>query len=79
MISGDTVACDSLIELVRGADMLVQCCFLADAELTTPARQLLGDLVIATLGQAGRIAAQAGVMMLMLICHLIGEWCYECE
>jgi len=66
VISGDTVACASLIELASGADMLVQCCFLADAELATPARQLLADLVIATSGQAGKIAAQAGVKMLVL-------------
>jgi ribonuclease Z len=66
VISGDTVACDSLITLARGADVLVQCCFLADAELTTPARQLLGNLVIATSGQAGKIAAQAGVKALVL-------------
>src|SRR6266542_3317985 len=66
VISGDTVACDSLIRLADGADVLVQCCFLADVELTTPARQLLGNLVIATSGQVGKIAAQAGVKTLVL-------------
>lgn len=66
VISGDTVACESLIGLARGADVLVQCCFLADADLTTPARQLLAKLVIATSGQVGKIATQAGVKMLVL-------------
>src|SRR5690606_19204249 len=45
VISGDTVACDPLIALARGADVLVQCCFLADADLTTPARRLLAEQV----------------------------------
>jgi ribonuclease Z len=66
VISGDTVACASLIELARDADVLVQCCFLADADLTTPARQLLAKLVIATSGQVGKIAAQAAVKTLVL-------------
>jgi len=66
VISGDTVACESLIALAGGADVLVQCCFLADADLTTPARRLLAELVIATSGQAGKIAAQAGVKTLVL-------------
>ncbi|MFW6068634.1 MAG: MBL fold metallo-hydrolase, partial [Chloroflexota bacterium] len=39
VISGDTVACHSLIALAQDADVLVQCCFLADADLTTPARR----------------------------------------
>ncbi len=39
VISGDTVACANLITLAQGADVLVQCCFLADADLTTPARR----------------------------------------
>ena len=66
VISGDTVACASLIALAQGADVLVQCCFLADFELTTPARRLLAEQVIATSGQAGKIATQAGVKTLVL-------------
>jgi ribonuclease BN (tRNA processing enzyme) len=66
VISGDTIMCDNLIALAMGADVLVQCCFLADADLTTPARQLLANMVIATSGQAGKIAAQAGVKQLVL-------------
>lgn len=59
-------ACENLIALASGADVLVQCCFLADADLTTPARHLLATLVIATSGQVGKIAAQAGVKTLVL-------------
>jgi ribonuclease Z len=66
VVSGDTVICDALIELARDADLLVQCCFLADADLATPARQLLANWVIATSGQVGRIATQARVKTLVL-------------
>ena len=40
-ISGDTVACDGLVRLARGADVLVQCCYLADAEITNAHTQRL--------------------------------------
>ena len=66
VISGDTIACASLITLARNADVLVQCCFLPEIALTTPARQLLAKSVIATSGQAGKIASQAGVKTLVL-------------
>lgn len=66
VVSGDTVACDNLITLAHGADVLVQCCFLADAYVDTPARRLLAELVIATSGQVGKIATQAAVKALVL-------------
>jgi ribonuclease BN (tRNA processing enzyme) len=66
VISGDTIACESLIVLARDADVLVQCCYLPDAMLNTPTHQLLSKLVIATSGQVGKIATQAGVKTLVL-------------
>lgn len=66
VISGDTVACENLVALAHGADVLVQCCFIAEAELATPARRMLAERVIASSGQAGKIAAQAGVKRLVL-------------
>lgn len=66
VISGDCVRCASLIALAKDADVLVQCCFLADAALTNPARQLVADVVIASSGQVGRIAQEAGVKTLVL-------------
>jgi ribonuclease Z len=66
VMSGDTVACDSLVKLAHNADVLVQCCYLAEAMITTPARQLLAEQVIASSGQVGKIAAQAGVKTLVL-------------
>jgi ribonuclease Z len=34
-ISGDTVDCAGLRRLAQGADVLVQCCYLAEAEITS--------------------------------------------
>ena len=65
-ISGDTVACDGLDRLARGADVLVQCCYLAEAELTTPARRRMAEAVLASSGAVGRIAARNGVGRLVL-------------
>ena len=66
VISGDTIVCESLAQLAGGADVLVQCCYLADSAIATPARRLLADTVIATSGQVGKLAAQAGVKTLVL-------------
>jgi ribonuclease Z len=66
VISGDTVACEGLTRLAQGADVLVQCCYLAEAMVTTPARRLLAEQVIATSGQVGKIATEAGVKSLVL-------------
>ena len=65
-VSGDTVACANLVELARGADALVHCCFMAEAALTTPYRRLVAEHVIASSGQVGKLAAQAGVTRLIL-------------
>jgi len=65
-ISGDTVDCTGLDRLARDADVLIQCCYLAEAEITTPAFRRLARHVIACSGQAGRIAARNGVKKLVL-------------
>lgn len=65
-ISGDTVACAGLDRLAHGADCLVQCCYLAEAEITTPASVRLSTHIIASAGQAGRIAAHNQVKKLVL-------------
>jgi len=65
-ISGDTVACDGLDFLARGADVLIQCCYLAEDEITNRAFQRLARHVIASSQQVGRIAAHNGVKKLVL-------------
>jgi len=65
-ISGDTVACDGLDSLAQGADVLIQCCYLAEDEVTNPAFKRLARHVIASSGQVGKIAARNKVKKLVL-------------
>ncbi|MCI0712224.1 MAG: MBL fold metallo-hydrolase [Chloroflexi bacterium] len=65
-ISGDTIPCSGLEKLAQGADILVQCCYLAEDEITTPDFQLLASKVIASSGQLAKFAAEANVKKLVL-------------
>jgi ribonuclease BN (tRNA processing enzyme) len=65
-ISGDTVACAGLDRLAQGADLLIQCCYLAEAEITTPAQERSARYIIASSDAAGQIAARNGVKRLVL-------------
>jgi len=48
------------------ADCLVQCCYLAEAEITDPAFERLAKHVIASSGQVGKIATRNKVRRLVL-------------
>lgn len=65
-ISGDAVACEGLDQLAQDADVLVQCCFRAESELTEPEIARQAQYVIASSGQAGKIAARNRVKKLVL-------------
>lgn len=65
-ISGDTVACEGLDHLAQDADVLIQCCYLAEDEITTPASERQARYVIASSGQVGKIATHAKVKKLVL-------------
>lgn len=65
-ISGDTVACAGLDRLAEGVDVLIQCCYLAEAEITTPAHEQLARYIIACSGQVGQIATRNRVKKLVL-------------
>jgi ribonuclease BN (tRNA processing enzyme) len=65
-ISGDTVACEGLDRLAQDADVLIQCCYLAEDEITTPASERQARYVIASSGQVGKIATRAKVKKLVL-------------
>ena len=65
-LSGDTVACVGLDRLAQAADCLIQCCYLAEAEITTPGLERLATHVIASARQAGQIAAHNQVKQLVL-------------
>ncbi|MDC7786830.1 MBL fold metallo-hydrolase [Rhodoplanes sp. TEM] len=68
-ISGDTVACDGLARLAEGADLLVQCCFLASPEIQGDHFRRLAKHTLACGDTVGRIAAAAGVKTLALTHH----------
>lgn len=65
-ISGDTVACEGLDRLAQSADVLVQCCYLAEDEITTPPTERQARYVIASSGQVGKIATRNKVKRLVL-------------
>jgi ribonuclease BN (tRNA processing enzyme) len=65
-ISGDAVECAGLDRLASGADMLVQCCYLCEAEITDNDSRVLSDHVLGSAEQAGRTADRAGVKTLVL-------------
>jgi ribonuclease BN (tRNA processing enzyme) len=67
--SGDTVDCPGLRRLAAEADVLVQCCYLARAEIATPQMQHLADYTLACADTVGRIAAEAKVGTLVLTHH----------
>jgi ribonuclease Z len=65
-ISGDTIDCAGLDRLADGADVLVQDCYLADAEITDPHAELLARYVHTTSGVVGKIATRNNVKKLVL-------------
>ncbi|SHJ86458.1 Beta-lactamase superfamily domain-containing protein [Roseomonas rosea] len=67
--SGDTVDCPGLRELAQGADVLVQCCWAASAELTTEHLRRLSRHTLACGDTVGKIAAECGVKTLVLTHH----------
>ena len=67
--SGDTVDCPGLRKLAAGADILVQCCYLARAEITGHHMERLAQYTLASADTVGRIAEAAGVKRLVLTHH----------
>lgn len=65
-ISGDTIPCDGLVRLAQGADVLVQCCYLADSQITNPHTQRLTRYLFASAAQVGELAAACRVKRLVL-------------
>ncbi len=68
-ISGDTVDCGGLRRLAEGADVLVQCCYLGSAEITSEHFKRLAKHTLACGDTVGKIAAAAGVKTLVLTHH----------
>ncbi|CAB3652502.1 ribonuclease Z [Achromobacter denitrificans] len=68
-ISGDTVDCAGLRRLAKNADVLVQCCYLADAEITNEHFRNLAKHTLACGDTVGKIAAACNVGTLVLTHH----------
>ncbi len=66
VISGDTVPCAGLDRLAQGADVLVLCCYLAQAEVVDAHTERLTRYLFPSSEQAGKIAASANVKKLVL-------------
>lgn len=65
-ISGDTVPCEGLHRLAQSADLLIQCCYLAAAEITNEHLERLAKYTLATSRDVGKVATRAGVKKLLL-------------
>jgi ribonuclease Z len=65
-ISGDAVDCPGLQKLARGADLLLQCCYLASEEIVDGDLRLIADHVLASSSMVGKIATKVGVGKLVL-------------
>jgi ribonuclease Z len=68
-ISGDTVDCGGLDRLAADADVLVQCCYLAEAEIDSEHFRRLARHTLACGDTEGKIAARARVKTLVLTHH----------
>ena len=68
-ISGDTVDCSGLGRLAADADVLVQCCYLANAEIESEHFRRLAKYTLACGDTVGKIAQKAGVKTLVLTHH----------
>ncbi len=66
-VSGDAVESPGLQRIASGADLLVQCCYLAGEEIVDDDLRLIADHVLASSTTVGMIAARAGVKRLVLV------------
>jgi ribonuclease Z len=57
--------------LAAGADVLVQCCYLASAEMDTEHFRRLAQHTMACADTVGKIASKAGVKTLVLTHHKV--------
>jgi ribonuclease BN (tRNA processing enzyme) len=64
--SGDAVMCDPLIRIASGADIHLQCCYMASSEMTSGHFRGVGKYTLACSDTAGKIAALSGVKRMVL-------------
>ena len=64
--SGDAVMSEPLIRIASGADLHLQCCYMAASEMTSPHFKGVGKYTLACSDTAGKIAERAAVKRLVL-------------
>ena len=64
--SGDAVMSDPLIRIASGADLHLQCCYMASSEMTGGHFKGVGKYTLACSDTAGKIASRAGAKRLVL-------------
>lgn len=64
--SGDAVMCDALVDIAHGADLHLQCCYMASSEMQSEHFKGVGKYTLACSDTAGKIAARAGVKRMVL-------------
>jgi ribonuclease Z len=69
-ISGDTVPCEGIDRLAKGADVLVHCCYMASVEMKTEHFRRTAKHTLASGDTVGKTAARAGAKTLVLTHHL---------
>ncbi len=67
VISGDAVKSPSLVELARGADTLVMCCYLSGEEIVDHDTELISRYVLSSSTETGKIAKEAKVSRIVLV------------
>ena len=60
------VMSEPLLRIASGADLHLQCCYMAASEMTSPHSNGVGKYTLACSDTAGKIAAQAGAKRLVL-------------
>jgi ribonuclease Z len=68
-ISGDTIPCDGIDRLARGADVLIHCCYMASAEAENEHFRRLLQHTMSGGASVGKTAAKAGAKTLVLTHH----------
>jgi ribonuclease BN (tRNA processing enzyme) len=66
VVSGDTVSCEGLDRLAKGADLLIQCCISANADNQHEQGKHLTSYVLPASTEVGEIASRANVTKLVL-------------
>ncbi len=64
--SGDAVMCDPLLRIAHGADLHLQCCYIAASEMSSGHFQGVGKYTLACSDTAGKIAERAQVRRMVL-------------